>query len=616
MGNENSTKWKPGDPIGYVRKEIPEFDVPAYEGECYKAMVPDTLDLQERATLAINGLTGPTNPEADYEMYFGVNLRANPPTMSHGYADHCTMKFMEALPLMRIITGSDSNVQVDRRWMEVALHQLGPDGFAYLPTRGRPWATLGLEWHYTEIRDESMMVDQIIDPIWAGRLLSAMSIYGLRDGGTLWKDAGERLVDALAELAVDRGRYAYFAPAPVWAERGSTDDYGKRSKLWGAEVRHIVMGLIHLSRSTGYQPALTLAEKLIRYTIEELCYFGEDGRFLPGRGQWAHFHQHTAVLLSMLEYAQTTGDPEFLELVQRGYDYAKASGDTLLGYFPEWLGSEQLEHSELCEVADMIALSLKMTEAGLGDYLDDADRWVRNMFAEGQLTPSRADWLSRQSAKYPASTIDPVFQTAERVAERNVGAFAGWPKANDWGSAIMHCCTGNSARSIYYIWERIVDFEGDGVLGTARGNLRVNLLLNRASPWADVDSHIPYAGQVDVKIKVPARLSIRIPEWATPDGVRVQVNGDDRRVDRGARYVVVGEVKPGDVATMTFPIAERTNTVWIEKEKYTIVRKGNDVVAIDPPGQHCPLYQREHYRMNSTRWRKLERFASREIIRH
>ena len=57
---------KPGDTIGYIREEIPDFDVPAYEGERYEALVPDTLDLQERAALAVNTLTGPTDPLADH----------------------------------------------------------------------------------------------------------------------------------------------------------------------------------------------------------------------------------------------------------------------------------------------------------------------------------------------------------------------------------------------------------------------------------------------------------------------------------------------------------------------------------------------------------------------
>ena len=31
MGNEQGSNWKRGDPIGYIRQEIPEFSVPAYQ---------------------------------------------------------------------------------------------------------------------------------------------------------------------------------------------------------------------------------------------------------------------------------------------------------------------------------------------------------------------------------------------------------------------------------------------------------------------------------------------------------------------------------------------------------------------------------------------------------
>ena len=196
------------------------------------------------------------------------------------------------------------------------------------------------------------------------------------------------------------------------------------------------------------------------------------------------------------------------------------------------------------------------------------------------------------------------------MVARNGGSFAGWPKANDWyagvGPGIMHCCTGNATRAIYYVWENAIQRQGK--------DLRVNLLMNRPSPWADVESHIPYVGRVDVKIKEPVELSIRIPEWAKPDDVRIQVNAQDRRIDWNGRHAVVGDVKPADVVTMTFPIWERRDTVWVEKEKYALVRKGNDVVAIDPPGRVCPLYQREHYRQDATRWKKARRFVSDEQI--
>jgi hypothetical protein len=315
---------------------------------------------------------------------------------------------------------------------------------------------------------------------------------------------------------------------------------------------------------------------------------------------------HTYTLLSILEYAKIVGDDDLVELVWRGYEYGKLCGESLTGYFPENLGSWEFEQSELCEVADMIALGLKLTEYGVGDYLDDVDRWTRNMFAEGQLTPSRGEWLKQSASKLPVSPVDPTYQTADHVVERNVGAFASFPYPNDWGNLIVQCCTGNGTRSIYFLWENCVKYES--------GKLRVNLLLNRASRWADVNSHIPYAGQVDVKVKEPVDLSVRIPEWVEPSEVRVRVDEAERRLEWEGRYAVVRDVMPGEVATMTFPIAERQDTVWIEKRQYTLVLKGNDVVAIDPPGTDCPLYQREHYRQDTTRWRRISRFVPDRVL--
>ena len=328
---------------------------------------------------------------------------------------------------------------------------------------------------------------------------------------------------------------------------------------------------------------------------------------------------HTYTLLAMLEHARLTDDADLLEKVRLGYEYGKSQGNTLLGYFPEYLNSEQQEESELCEVADMIALAFKLTDAGVGDYIDDADRWIRNMFAEGQLTPERRYWLERYTdpsasthrestalGRIAGSAIDPMYQTNDRVIERNVGNFAGWPLANDWGVEIQHCCTGNASRSIYFIWDHILDYSS--------GKLRVDLLLNRASPWADIDSHIPYTGRVDIRIKTPCDLSVRIPEWVSPADTRCEVSGATRETGFNGRYANVGAVKPGDVVTLAFPISERTEEVWIEKRRYTVVIKGNEVVRIDPPGSVCPIYQREHYRNNTPLWRNIERFVSNETL--
>lgn len=43
------------------------------------------------------------------------------------------------------------------------------------------------------------------------------------------------------------------------------------------------------------------------------------------------------------------------------------------------------------------------------------------------------------------------------------------------------------------------------------------------------------------------------------------------------------------------------------------MRKENDVVSIDPPGTYYPLYQRQYYRQNERRMRRVTRFLSNEI---
>ena len=109
-------------------------------------------------------------------------------------------------------------------------------------------------------------------------------------------------------------------------------------------------------------------------------------------------------------------------------------------------------------------------------------------------------------------------------------------------------------------------------------------------------------------------LAVRAPEWVATSEAVCRVNGEERRVSWNERYVHIGPLAPGDVATLTFPIGERTDVVHIEKQRFTLTRKGNDVASIDPPGCFHPLHQRQHYRVGGTRWRDMERFVSGEDI--
>ncbi len=602
--------------IKYINSTKPEVTLPAYSGQEYEIMVPDTLDLQDMACRGVNGLTGPTDPEADYEIYWRASFNANrEPIMWH--ADPADMgilgAFLESLPLLRTISGSDKDKHVEQRWLEVIRQMQGPDGLMYIPKIGRPWCI----WNHTEFSSECMGKeppgDHFLSPFIEGRMLGAMTVYSLITGDPEWENAARKLVGGLEKFAVVEGEKAHL---PI------TDDpnffSGRPSALTDSWC---IQGLAIHAKHTGYEPALDLAGKMARWVVEDTRYFGPDGCFLEERlnQSYVHFYHHTAILSSMLDYGIISGDKEAVEFAHRGFRYGMTQGETFLGCFPEWLHMPFNSSLEVCELAEMIALALKLSKHGVGDYWDMAERWVRNLFVEGQLKrANRANWFS---GRIPATEVAPMeippYHSVERVAERNIGAFVSTLAPNDMlpGGAlymgiyldgIAHCCTGNATRAIYYVWENIITHDA--------GKLKVNLALNRGSRWVDVNSHLPYRGQIDVQVKEPVELSVRIPEWVKPEEVKCTVGSKGRKLKHDGRYAVVGKVKAGESVTLSFPITERTEYINVEKRAYRVLLRGNTCVDIDPPGVNVPLFQREHYREDETRWRSRKRFVAEQQI--
>jgi hypothetical protein len=290
-------------------------------------------------------------------------------------------------------------------------------------------------------------------------------------------------------------------------------------------------------------------------------------------------------------------------------------GDPLVGWCPEFMpGTDEFEEQsfesvEICEVSDMVFLALLLTRNGAGDYWDDADRWVRNMYAGGQMTD--ADFVKRIPDCYlnPApgqfssqrwiSIWNAVSKDDRDIGLRSVGSFFGWMRANDGllvlkadngeeklsPRSIMHCCTANGARTLYYVWDSIVSKAGD--------ECRVNLLLNRASEWLDVHSYLPVQGRVVLKIKRAGRVAVRMPEWVTLGEVNTAVGGQKAATRVQGRYLAIEGLKAGDEVDLTFPVPERTLHRVLGRRPYKLTFKGSNVVAIDPPGLACPLYQHQ-----------------------
>jgi hypothetical protein len=631
---------RPASPsqIQYIRDEIPPFAVPPLRGKTCDDLVPDTLDMAERAKLGVHALTAVTDPEADDQIYWAVDLRRNPVFMQHQYDDYDVQVvegFLEALPLLRVATGSDLNDYIDEHWQRNFLRCLGPDGLFYLPLEGGPWdrpAGLGSGgvWRSNGTTTGASPATQISSSQLSARCLGTMALYYTRDGNPVWKEACHRMVARLTQLAMRNQDYCYF-PTGSLAPNAS---YGAGAPaplgLDAIEMNsRLPQGLSQYYRASGDEQALLLAGQLVAFVRRHSGAFDEQGRFLwqdsdrqsLGWGYNAkyevvggHGHGRTIALLSLLEYALASGDKDTAAFVRTSFEWAKGQQDspfgvsTLVGWFPEWY-YPQYPTCEGCIAADMVALAVRLSAAGIGDYWDEVDRWVRNDFAEQQLT--NFDWIYRSTEHLPVQPI-PLHAVSQNTPERNVGAFAGWSTGNDWvlNGGIMHCCTGNGNRSIYYVWENILQHNAS--------ELRVNLLLNRASPFADVYSYLPYSGRVDLKMKTGCRnVLVRAPEWipSGAPGMQCSIAGISRSPQWDGRYLRLGPAEAGNTITVQFPIERRTVRERIGPETYTLVLKGNTVVSIDPPGQYGPLYaDRSPCSEGDLKWRKVSRFIADESV--
>jgi hypothetical protein len=208
--------------------------------------------------------------------------------------------------------------------------------------------------------------------------------------------------------------------------------------------------------------------------------------------------------------------------------------------------------------------------------------------------------------------------------ERALGIFASYLNPTSaTGARTMQCCTANAARGLYYAWESIARCAGD--------EAQVNLLLNRASPWLDLDSYLPYQGRVVIRNKTARRISVRIPAYVDRRDWDCAVNGVRRsqppdRV-RGAvvgRYQVFDNVKPGDVLELRFPLRDQTLTRTANAGQadaevaYTMTLRANTVLAISPRDespQNYPFYQRDSRRGREAPRKTVRRSVMAQVAR-
>jgi hypothetical protein len=519
----------------------------------YRATVPDTLDLTARAELAINGLAGTLDWEHVPEFYFRVTLA--PPTMVHDALSFCACgpKYFESFPMMRAMTGSDLYADIERRYRDYMLGSIEDDGLFY--------AKIGPErpWDKTSPEDYANIYGQ-------GRMIRAMLANYYYDHDPEWMKRLAEMVNKLREIAVYKDDYVYYPTSPGYGDIFSYPKSGwkitelrRGPQQTMADLPDHTMGiptylggtllpLVRYAEVARDEKALDLAGKLTRFLLKPDSAWIPDG-YAKGvtpaeHGQFrGHFHGHTMTLRGILAYGVATNDTALKTFARDGYEFARTMGISRLGWFEEFTG----KHShETCGLGNMVALGIQLSEAGVGDYWDDVDGYVRNHLVEGQFIN-----LAEMKGLNPALSAE-----QEKILERSIGTFAGWGTPVALGTVMMNCCMANGSQALYYPWERTVRYSD--------GTARVNLLLNRASPWLDVDSYLPYEGRVVLHNKQAERIQVRIPGWVDRQTVRCEVDGKPRPTLFAGNFLLLDTLQANSMITLSFPIREETQTFVLD----------------------------------------------------
>lgn len=624
-----------------------------YNGKKYADTIPDTLDLAERAVLAINGVGGIMDPEMGYMTFWNVFYTTRTPYMRHyGSASiTCDPKIGQSFPMMRIMSGSSQHAEAEvaNRTGMIARVQDGLYWDYYDPTR--PWRNIYCQSESCYGKGKN---EDFCGLCAAGIMARAVLTWRELSNDPKLDQMARDLVAGMRRVAILKDDYAYYPEKGGWGEpctyprsgwlntdepQSATDGVEGDIACYQANQMYAATQWYAIS---GDKDALDLAARLARFCMKPKFWGGvpdpdlEHARAqrlmgtvaagLPDPactagaelGHWfSHFHARAITLRALLEFGRVAGDERVLEFVRRAYEFTLTQGIARMG----WINCFPVINNlcEGCSLGDQVAMGIRLSDAGLGDYWDNVDAVVRNHLVEGQLT--RADLLEKVAAASKEdnsrASLLPRQGCWDNVIARSLGVFAGLSKPNSIPTPwVMGCCTGNGTRGLYYAWEGTVREKGDSA--------QVNLLLNRASKLLDVDSYLPYEGKIVLRNKAARRVSVRIPYWVDRHELRAEVSGQNAPLDWIGNYIVLGGLKPADTITLKFPIKETTakytvNANTDQAQVYTCTFRGSTLVDISPrdttPTSY-PLYQRDHLRNDKTPMKTTQRFVPDKIVVH
>jgi hypothetical protein len=548
------------------------------QGKFYQATVPDTLDLAERARLSVHGLTSFLDAQNHFAPWghFAVDS-ATPALLDRKGGPSNWGKIAEATLKTRVMCGSTEGLDNQLRSLQGMIDHIRP---VTVPNSGfvpHARAMLALAWLY-QFSPTPALHDLIEE---YGKAFQTAAIDG--EEGT-----------------------AHFTERPPHPPGNGTPFYSQHPFIEGTSARALaIWGAV--SNDSSY---VTLAERVCKGVMNDARFWVPEAApkvVTPAdRAQFdGHMHCYTSAMMGMIHTAELTRNARLMEFTRCAYEYQRNFGLARVGLFGEG-----------CTTGDMTQVAIKLCDAGVGDYWEDVDCYVRNHLTELQLTDRD---LLRQATQTMNGTYASHYAATDRdytnVIDRILGTCTDdashLTKIPQLSAVSTICGPGNVTAGMYLAWEAIVRCKN--------GSAQVNLLLNRASPWLDIDSYLPYEGKVVIHNKTASKLAVRIPTWANKAKVQVKLGAAVVIPAWLNNYLLLDSIHPNDTISIAFPMVttrEKYTLKWKITDwwkevtdpgpnwtnpnpiTYTMTFKGNTLVDVTPrdDGPGIPLYQRNAQR--------------------
>ncbi len=555
--------------------------------------MPDTLDLREHARASLEFLVRVGDPAQGRLPYFWTFYDEDPAELRHNHWDYCENpgRNLYGLVAARQVTGSLEGLEAERDYQRLICRTMtGGNGLCWRPAHS-PFAR-------GDGRAELNLWDNRSD------FMGLLSLY-MADRDPAVLEQLEGMLDGLERLAIrqpDCIRFEKEALPPGYRpDTAGAPRVGQHSGGW-------ITPLVKYHEVTGSHRALELAHGLADFVVRYHHTSLGEGKVLG----IANVHGALFTLAGVIRVAALEGDQERLDWAEALVRYAADSLASDFGWVREmegrdWMKPEDSHSCEICAVVDLLQCALLLAQHGYPQYWDLAERYLRNYFTAAQLLDT--GWM-----RSGVRREDNIASSFTEVPARVRGCFAGWGAPNDLvdpnarvKGAIQNCCGPHGAWGLFLAWRRIVTRDPDG-------GVRVNLALNRETPWCRVESYRPYAGRVDIVMYYPLPLLVRVPGFADRSRVLCRIDGAQVEFTWDGDYVSFPETLAGQRISVIYPLPRERRSEVLDGREYRVDWKGDTVVRIDPPGKIVPLFDRGRFLKDEPPYRDEPDFRLREVV--